>query len=478
MHSGRFVAYTALVALLVGAVPPAAAQPPAPNDEAPSAAPAPQGGSVNLASQAADRWIVQLSEAPLARYAGGVAGLAPTANSTTGQDHLDAETPSSRAYLAHLDDGHNAFESRLGQAVPGAKVEQRYQTVLNGLAVKMSTSDAAAVRKLPGVRAVTPDIAYHLDMYATPAQIGVPALWDRLGGQSHAGEGVKVAIVDGGIYVTRDASGKYTGNPCFDDTGYPRAPRGFPKGDTRFTNNKVIVARSYFRADDPPTAGNETAIPGPDSTAHGTHVAGTVACNANTPVTFAGAQVTISGIAPRAYLMNYRVFYPSQSKDAFENGNAFVSELVHAIDDAVKDGADVISNSWGASYQNTLAWPDPMVQAAEAAVDAGVVMVFANGNAGPDNGTVNAPAISPKVIAVGAVTKNATISPGKIDVTGPAPVPANLVGIDVGSGDFGPKVTTLTTPAHVIPAEKAATNGSTLGCSLAGDASPFPAGSL
>ena len=71
--------------------------------------------------------------------------------------------------------------------------------------------------------------------------------------------------------------------------------------------------------------------------------------------------------------MNYRVFYPSQSPEDFQNGNAYVVELVKAIEDAVKDGADVISNSWGSSYQNTLAWPDPMVQAAEDAVDAGVV---------------------------------------------------------------------------------------------------------
>ena len=71
--------------------------------------------------------------------------------------------------------------------------------------------------------------------------------------------------------------------------------------------------------------------------------------------------------------MNYRVFYPSQSPEDFQNGNAYVVELVKAIEDAVKDGADVISNSWGATYQNTLAWPDPMIQAAEDAVDAGVV---------------------------------------------------------------------------------------------------------
>src|SRR5207244_9621231 len=121
--------------------------------------------------------------------------------------------------------------------------------------------------------------------------------------------------------------------------------------------------------------GEDTAIQGTNAASpHGSHVAGTVACDAGTK-TF--GDVTISGIAPRAFLMNYRVFYPAQSGDAFQSGNAYVAELVQAIDDAVKDGADVISNSWGSSYQNTLAWPDPMVQAAEAAVDAGVTMVFA-----------------------------------------------------------------------------------------------------
>ena len=72
----------------------------------------------------------------------------------------------------------------------------------------------------------------------------------------------------------------------------------------------------------------------------------------------------------------------------------------------------MISNSWGSTYQNTLAWPDPMVQAAEEAVDAGVVVVFSNGNAGPDTDTVGSAGDLDKVISVGAVTKNTTIVPG------------------------------------------------------------------
>ncbi len=437
----------------------------------PTAAPSHSAKKIDLATYPAKRWIVQLNGAPLATYRGGAAGLHGTAAAVTGASRLNVSSARSRAYVSHLRSVQHVFAQRLARKLPGIRVQRTYQVVLNGLAVKMSRGQAAIARRLKGVRAVTPDIPYQLQMFSTPAQIGAPALWGQVGGQANAGDGVKVAIVDSGIFVRHDDSGAYTGNPCFDDTGYT-APPGYPKGEKKFTNNKVIVARAYFRPGDGPIKGENTPIQGTnEASPHGTHVAGTVACDAGTAATFQGANVTLSGIAPHAYLMNYRVFYPSKSPEDFQNGNAYTVELVKAIEDAVKDGADVVSSSWGSSYQNTLAWPDPMIQAADNAVDAGVVMVFANGNAGPDTDTVISPAISPKVIGVGAVTKNATVVPGDVSVTAPTPVPANLVGLAVGPAGFGAQVTTQLGPAPYKPAQ-AALAGNTLGCN------PFPAGSL
>ena len=209
------------------------------------------------------------------------------------------------------------------------------------MAVRMSKAQAAKVRRMKGVVAVTPDIPYQPTMYATPAQINAPALWAQVGGQANAGRGVKVAIIDSGVYVTKDAAGNYAGNPCFNDAGYTM-PAGYPKGDTRFTNKKVIVARAYFRPAPfaPPTAGNDTPIQGPGGSPHGTHTGGTVGVQRE--YAHGPRQLTLSGIAPAAYLMNYRIFYPSQSPDAFENGNGWVVEIVQAIEDAVADGADVL----------------------------------------------------------------------------------------------------------------------------------------
>jgi subtilisin family serine protease len=476
--SSRRAAVT--VALLLASVPIAAiadgasARPSPPNPDI-GAAPKPAAGSNDLSSIQADRWIVQLDDAPAAQYKGDISGLAATDPDVTGAEHFDAASPAAVAYEGYLKGRQQQVENAIQRVAPRARVERRYSTTVAGMAVKMSTAEANTVRTLPNVRSVTPDVPVKLDMFSTPEQIGAPALWSQLGGQANAGAGVKVAIIDSGIFVTRDASGNYAGNPCFDDTGYSLPRTGnFPKGDTRFTNNKVIVAKTYFRPDDPPTPEDGgTALPGADGkSSHGSHVAGTVACNAGTQVNYLGTNVTISGVAPHAWLMNYRVFYSSQSPEDFQNENAYVAELVQAIEDAVRDGADVISNSWGSSYQNTFAWPDPMVQAAESAVDAGVVMVFSNSNDGPHTATTGAPANSPKVIAVGAVSKNTTISVGFVDVTGPTPVPPELTRLDVGPADFGPSTVTTLGPAPYAPVSTVAAGGSTLGCAA------LPAGSL
>jgi subtilisin family serine protease len=418
---------------------------------------------IDLATYNAKRWIVQLDGKPLARFprvkrAISFAGVA--------RPKLDLKAAVNRRYLNRLARTQTGFAARLRKAVRGARVERTFRVTLNGIAVRMSKAQAAKVRKMKGVRAVTPDIPYHTNMYATPEQIGAPALWAAVGGQAHAGEGVKVAVIDSGIYVTKDAAGNYAGNPCFNDAGYSPLP-GYPKGDTRFTNNKVIVARAYFRPDDPPAPGNETPIQGPGGSPHGTHTSGTVGCNAGT---LALGSVPITGIAPRARLMNYRIFYPSTSPEAFQNGNGYVVEIVQAIEDAVRDGADVLSNSWGSSHQNTLDWPDPQVQAAEAAADAGVVGVWAQGNSGPATATGNLPSASSKVISVGAVTKYATLISGFVNVTAPPPVDPALQNLDWAPAAFGAPVTGQVGPAAYIPAQ--AVSPSSLGCTA------FPAGSM
>ena len=101
---------------------------------------------------------------------------------------------------------------------------------------------------------------------------------------------MKIGIIDSGIDAT---------HPFFDPAGYTMPP-GFPKGQKRFTTAKVIVARVF-----PPktgaTAPSVALAFRPDDTLHGTHVAGIAAGKPH----HAG-KGRISGVAPRAYLGNYK----------------------------------------------------------------------------------------------------------------------------------------------------------------------------
>ena len=209
-----------------------------------------------------------------------------------------------------------------------------------------------------------------------------------------------------------------------------------------------------------------------DREGHGTAIASVIAGNA------AKGVVTITGMAPKAWLGNYKVF-------GSPNVNDFPTEAVfiQAVNDAVKDGMDVVNISsavtattaaidTGAACGLPAGAPcDPMGLAYENAVKAGVVVVAAAGNSGfdgiayPSFNTIGTPANAPSVIAVGAVTNAHYFTP-TVTVAGG---PANLQNIAGQPGDdpYSP-VGAITAP--VIDVTALGDDG--FGCS------PFPAGSL
>ena len=147
-------------------------------------------------------------------------------------------------------------------------------------------------------------------------------------------------------------------------------PAGFPKGQVAFTTAKVIVARAF------PPPGTTWRYAGrpfdPDESGHATHVAGIAAGDANTVAN--GAR--ISGIAPRAYLGNYKALTVPTDANVGLDGNA--PEFVAAIEAAVQDGMDVINLSIG--EPEIAPQHDVVALALDAAAAAGVVPVVAAGN--------------------------------------------------------------------------------------------------
>jgi subtilisin family serine protease len=305
------------------------------------------------------------------------------------------------AYLARMEAAQNAAVQRVEARIPGATVRWRYHLVADGFAVDLPRSALGALASLPGVT-VWPNVRYHaLRADANVHQIGADQLWGA--GLATAGQGMKIGIIDDGL----DAS-----NPFFTPSGYTY-PAGFPRGQTKYTTPKVIVQRTF----PPPgnTYRNATLPFDPAQSYHATHVAGIAAGDYDTD---AHGQL-ISGVAPRAYLGNYKALTTPTPGFGLDGNSA---EITAAIEAAVSDGMNVINLSLGEPEVEPSR--DIVVRAIDAAAAAGVVPVVAAGNDFDDfgYGSVSSPANAPDAISVAAVTADNEIA----DFSSAGPTPISL----------------------------------------------------
>ena len=383
----------------------------------------------------------------------------------------DLAAPEAQAYISQLQTEQAAFVSAMQQALPaasvstyineaGEQIEATYQLVFNGIAVDPGGTSLVEARRaleaLPGVKAVYHDFSYEPQLYASLDLINAQAAWDDLGGREDAGSGIKLASMDGGLH--HDA-------PMFDGTGFAY-PAGYPLGDTQNTNGKIIVSRAYFRSWDPPAPGDENTWPGENGTSHGTHTGSTAAGNV-VQAEYAGTDVgTISGVAPGAYVMSYRMFYASVSND----GSFYTVEGLAALEDIVSDGADVLNNSWGGGPGSVGGQFDALDQALINTVNAGVFVSMSAGNAGPGHGTGDHP--SPDYINVAATTSGGTYGAGRLAVSAPEPVDPDLQDIAFATASFGGNLAFGSTYTYTIKTAAAVDPLNVEGCA------PFPADSF
>jgi minor extracellular serine protease Vpr len=252
----------------------------------------------------------------------------------------------------------STFLKNLATKSKDAVVTQSYDTVFSGVALEIKASDIPKLQSIASVRAIYPNnkveaipiekAADHKPYMAESApMIGANEYWNL----GYEGAGMKVGVIDTGI-----------------DYNHPDLKAAY-KGGYDFVDN-----------DADPYEGNEMI-----QSDHGTHVSGIISGRGNPEL---GG---VRGIAPKSDLHVYRVLGENGGEDAW---------VIAGIEQAVKDGMDVINLSLGAPENN----PDtPTSRAVNNAMLAGVVTVVANGNYGTAGyGTVTSPATAALAISVGA----------------------------------------------------------------------------
>ena len=316
-------------------------------------------------ARAADSFTVQLAEPSLAAYEGSNALFAMPARSENGK--LNFEAPETVAYLDYINSKLDAFIGE-AEALFGRQLEvlYRYDVLLNGFSAKMSVEEAAMLRQLPEVKEVYVDEIYQIDTDVSPAYIGVDKIWDGSAVPLEAGkmgEGTIVGIIDTGINMTHPS---FLDTTPLDPYVYPEtAPKGLcaTHAATHPCNNKLIGAYDMLGQNN----GNDTLD-------HGSHTAGTTAGN-KVKVAYSGAEVVISGMAPHAQVISYKVC---------DDTGCATSASTAAAQQAVVDGVDAMNFSIGPRSGPTRSpWMDSTEIAFLEAFKVGVSTATSSGNEGP-----------------------------------------------------------------------------------------------
>ena len=315
-------------------------------------------GSVTQAS-IRTRWIMRVAVVALAVLA--IATFGTERVETAGKNKLDSQlvralkerTESTRRVIIRTaPGGRDRVKGTLrgrGRTVRGEHAR------IEALSAKLTLDDVQALAHDPNVLSVSSDAivtgdAVTYDLTTVSARESMLATLGASGSQL-SGDHIGIAVIDSGLAKSKDLDGAQV-DEFFDFTGSRRRSKPY------------------------------------DPYGHGTHVAGLIASRGESSRQAFNAEgsdgrihkvdvAVYGGVAPKAKIISLRVL------DAFGVGytSTVIDAIEFAIDNKDKLGIDIINLSLGHPILEPAA-TDPLVQAVEAAVRAGIVVVTSAGNYG------------------------------------------------------------------------------------------------
>ncbi|KAJ0013219.1 hypothetical protein Pint_21275 [Pistacia integerrima] len=327
--------------------------------------------------------------------------------------------------LHEIEDTHHSYLLSVKNNEEEAKASRlySYQYSINGFAAVLTSDEASKLSELEEVVSVyksEPGL-YTLQTTRSWEFVGLNEGGEGLkegeeggrGGHNYKmGEGllskakygreIIVGVLDTGIWPESES---------FNDEGMGPVPKSW-KGicqtgvafDSSHCNNKIIGARYYLKGYEHSLGGrlDDTLdyLSPRDRVGHGTHTASTVAGRrvANVSV-FGLARGTASGGAPLARLAIYKVCWAIPQEENAVGGTCLPEDILAGIDDAIRDGVDVLSISIGPSRHIPFA-EDAIANGALHAAKKNIVVACSAGNSGPAPATLSN--YYPWIITVGA----------------------------------------------------------------------------
>lgn len=222
--------------------------------------------------------------------------------------------------------------------------------IVNGFACDMNIQQIKNFYAHEDIDFISYDSRIHTIINTAGKTIGT----DKAITAGYTGKGITVAIIDTGITMHRDLT-------------YP--------------SNRIVGFKDFLKSSAKPY----------DDNGHGTHISGIVASNG------LSSKGKYRGIAPEANILSVKALD--------QEGNGKVSDILSAIQWVIytKDifKTKILNLSLGTAAQNSER-VDPLVKAANKAIENGLIVISAVGNNGPNPRSILSPATSRFVISVGA----------------------------------------------------------------------------